>query len=393
MVKIIPYYAKFVARFPLLVIALSLAITFIGASFYGNLDTKNPAVDEILPADLPVVQGIKKLSDEFGGGESTAFLIVVELEAMQGSELVDIRDPQVIRYTELLANQVQAIEDVTGTSSLGESLRSLNGGIQVNSLVLSKELIENNPLVFERIVNEKSSLTVIRVFANEGFDVGFLVEEVQDIIDHTEKPLGLEVQLAGESIANKISEDLTGPDSQKTTNISLLAIIVILLITFRSFVYGLLPLFTIAFGVAWTFGFMGAAGLNLSSFTAGAISMIVGIGIDFGIQTIMRFKYELASANPALAIEHTLNNVLKPMTQATVAAFIGFWSMTLGDFSIVGELGKIMALGVVFCYFAAATVVPAISVVYEKYKPQKKLNSPLTILKRLVKLVRGKANY
>ncbi len=386
--RFVKAYASFVVDHPFMVVLLALIITLVGGSFYGQLENNNPSVDEILPADMPVVAGITKLSDDLGGGESTAFMVVVELDPQIGSQINDIRDPEVVRYTNLLSKQIEKVEDVTGTSGLGNNIYSLNSNSYANSLKDVKQIVNDNPNTFGRIVNDKYSLTIIRVYANEGFDVGFLVNEVTKVLENTPKPTGVKTVLAGEEIANKISEDLTGPDSQKTTNISLLAIVVILLITFQSIIYGALPLLTIIFGVLWTLAFMAVVGIAMSSFTAGAISMIVGIGIDFGIQTIMRYRQELEQSNPVLALEQTLENVLTPMFVTTIAAFIGFWSMTFGDFSILGELGKIMALGVIFCFLAAATVVPAISVLYEKYKPKKKLNSPIKVIKKLFTFLR-----
>jgi hypothetical protein len=388
--NVIESYSRLIVNHPFWVILFALVLTIGSFSVYGLLVVDNPSVDEILPEDFEVVSAINKLSDNLGGGESSAFMVAIELAPEFGSDLTDIRDPRIVRYTKLLSEQINNVEDVRGSSSLGGSVYTLNDGRAVNDLRKIKSLVENNPIIFDRIVNEKYSLTLIRVYANEGFDVGFLQEEVQKIIDNTPKPQGIEVRLVGEQIAGKISEDLTGPDSQKTSMISLIAIVLILIITFRHPIYSILPLFTIIFGVIWVFGFMAIAGIKMTNFSSGAISMIIGIGIDFGIQTIMRFKQELAEAKPVLAMQKTMENVLKPMFITTVASFIGFWAMTYGDFIILGELGKIMALGVVYCFFAAVTIVPAISVLYEVYKPKRKLNSPIKIMKKLINLMRGK---
>ncbi|MDA3856047.1 MAG: MMPL family transporter [Candidatus Woesearchaeota archaeon] len=390
--NLIHEYAKIIVNHPFLVIVFALLISVGSFSIYDRLIVDNPNVDEILPDTFSVVDGIQKLSDNLGGGESTAFMIVVELDPELGSNIYDIRDPEVVRYTNILSNQVVGIQDVTGSDSLGNNIYNLNDDKPINNLKDVKELMNDNSNTFDRIVNDKYTLTIIRVYANQGFEVGELQTQVQKIIDNTQKPQGIKVQLAGEAIAGKISEDLTGPDSSKTTMISLFAIIAILLLTFRHPIYTVLPLFTIIFGVIWVFGFIAAAGIKMTNFSSGAISMIIGIGIDFGIQTIMRFKQELASAKPVLAMQKTMENVLKPMFITTIASFIGFWSMTYGDFIILGELGKIMAFGVIFCFLAAITVVPAISVLYELHKPKKKLNSPFKIIKKLFMLAKGNAN-
>ena len=390
--KFISSYAKIIVNHPFLVVLISVLIAFGSLSIMDRIVIENPEVDEILPNTYPVVSGMEKLSDNLGGGEGTAFMVVVELEPQYGAHLYDIRDPEIVRYTKLLSDQVINVEDVTGSSGLGNNIYDLNNGRAVNKLDTVKGLIENNQGIFGRIVNDKNSLTVIRVYANEGYDVAELQREVQKIIDNTPKPQGVEVLLAGESIAGEISEELTGPDSAKTTMISLIAIVGILVITFRHLIYSFLPLFTIIFGVFWLYGFMAVSTIRMTNFSSGAIAMIIGIGIDFGIQTIMRFKQELASAKPVLAMQKTMENVLKPMLITTIASFIGFWAMTFGDFIILGELGKIMAFGVIFCFLAAITVVPAVSVLYEKYRPKRKLNSPIKVIKRLFMLMRGKHN-
>ena len=367
----IEFYSNLIVDNPIKVIIIMLFIAVFSILSLGGLVTENAAVDEILPPSMPVVSAIQKLNENLGGGESTAFMVVLELDPVIGSDIIDIRDPRVLRYSQLLSKQIMQIEDVVSVSGIGTNTYGLNGDSYVNDIVTAKKIIDDNPVVFSRMVNDKYTLSIIRVGANQGFDVGDLTIQVQKIIDNTEKPEGISSIMAGEQIAKKISEDLTGPDSSKTTMISLFAIILILLLTFRSGVYGTLPLFTIIFGVIFTFGFIVVSGTKFSSISGGAISMIVGIGIDFGIQTIMRFKQELAKlAKPVLALKKTMQNVLKPMFITTLASFMGFWAMTLGDFTILQDLGKTMAFGVTFCFIAAVTVVPAILILWELHKPK-----------------------
>jgi len=365
------FYSNLIIENPVKVIIVMMIISILSIMSMGGLVTENSSVDEILPSSMPVVSAIQKLNDNLGGGESTAFMVVLELDPIIGTDIVDIRDPRILRYSQLLSKQIIQIDDVVSVSGIGTNTYGLNGNSYVNDIETSKKIIDNNPVVFGRMVNDKYTLSIIRVGANQGFDVGDLTVQVQKIIDNTEKPEGVSAVMAGEMIAKKVSEDLTGPDSSKTTMISLFAIIIILLVTFRSGVYGTLPLFTIIFGVIFTFGFIVVSGTKFSSISGGAISMIVGIGIDFGIQTIMRFKQELANlAKPVLALKKTMENVLKPMFITTLASFMGFWAMTLGDFTILQDLGKTMAFGVTFCFIAAVTVVPAILILWELHKPK-----------------------
>jgi len=101
--------------------------------------------------------------------------------------------------------------------------------------------------------------------------------------------------------------------------------------------------------------------------------MIMGIGIDFGIQVTKRFRYELQQTsgtfdqndpyrNREEAMVNTISNVLYPMTITTIAAAVGFKCLALGQLPMMADMGTMMATGVVFCMVAALTVVPAVLV-------------------------------
>lgn len=79
------------------------------------------------------------------------------------------------------------------------------------------------------------------------------------------------------------------------------------------------------------------------------MAMIMGIGIDFGIQVTKRFRYELRTQKREDAMVDTLSNVLYPMLITTLAAVIGFKCLSLGKLPAMADMGTMMATGVVFC--------------------------------------------
>jgi RND superfamily putative drug exporter len=92
--------------------------------------------------------------------------------------------------------------------------------------------------------------------------------------------------------------------------------------------------------------------------TSGAMAMIMGIGIDFGIQVTKRFRYELRTYEREEAMVNTLQNVFYPMVITTIAAVTGFLCLSLGELPMMQDMGKMLAIGVVCCMVAALTVVP-----------------------------------
>ena len=219
-------------------------------------------------------------------------------------------------------------------------------------------------------ISSDATMSLIRIQFNEDSSkyAKEIEKQLQDILDQTSKPSGISVKLAGETVKQPILQKLTGKDMSTTSFFSLLGIVLILLFVFRSFKDGLLPLSTIIFGVVWALGFTSLIGMGISSMTSGVISMIMGIGIDFGIQVITRFKQELKTKNKRKAMENTLNNIFVPMLITTLSALIGFRAMSLGQLKMMGEMGTIMSFGVVFCMTAAVTVVPSLLILLERKK-------------------------
>ena len=164
------------------------------------------------------------------------------------------------------------------------------------------------------------------------------------------------------------TEELAEETMGMTSSISFALIIVILIIIFASLKHGLIPLLTIAFGLIWANGTLVLAGFNITPETSGVMAMIMGIGIDFGIQVTKRFRFELRTQKREDAMVDTLKNVFYPMTITTLAAVIGFKCLSLGKLPVMKDMGTMMATGVVFCAIAALTVVPAVLVLLERRK-------------------------
>jgi hypothetical protein len=191
-----------------------------------------------------------------------------------------------------------------------------------------------------------------------------------ELIEGIDKPAGIKVSLAGEIFEDVIGRGQIEPEMAKTSMIAMGAILIILILLFRSWKGVVFPLLTIIFGIFWTMGFIGLIGSGLSSMTSGAISMIMGIGVDFGIQVMNRYNQELKNNKKKEAMSNTLNGILLPVLTTTLACLIGFKAMGLGELSMMAEMGSIMSYGVAFSMLAAITIVPALLVIFTKDKKE-----------------------
>lgn len=359
-------YASFVTNNPMKIILFLLLLTTIFVIQAGNVKTVASDNGDMLPNDLPVMQSFETIENKFGSSDSA--MIVFELDYFEkSSRRLDLRDPVVFDRMYVLGELAKGVNSVIDVTSPAHILKDANGGVLPNSKSEIMELLNSNPQALTYI-NEYYSLSYISLSLDPSYDEIDLYHSLSELVSSLPPIDGVIVSPGGSPLEGAAISEGLSKDMSKTSMYSLLAILIIVIVVFRSVKYGLAPLATIIVGLVWTMGFVGLMGMNLSSATSGVLSMIMGIGIDFGIQIISRFRQELEKNNLKNSISNTLNAVFIPMTTTTVAAVIGFQAMTLGQLSMLGEMGQIMSYGVIGCYLVALLLLPPLLVVINSKK-------------------------
>ena len=364
--RLLEGYGEFVARRPYLVLSACLLVLVLGMA--GSTLIRQTTVDfsEQIPKDIESIQAFNFIDDEFGGtGSSVLYAVEIDPDYPGSSESRDVRDPDVIAYLDLLGSSARTIERVTGVTSAADVLSQYNGGILPKSKETITGLIESgqegahNP--YSAYISPDYSVAVVRVSydAQNDEESEEVVNELLQIAAETPGPGGTRTTLTGSPVTNIVIFRQIGPTFALTGSLSFIGILIVVILIFYSLRYGLTSLLAIAFGSVWAFGLLGFSGMSLNPQTSGALSLILGIGIDFGIQVVTRFRQELRKADPREATSRTLPRVIAPMTISMLAIVLGFTALSFGELKFIGDLGNIMAIGVFMSYMAAITVVPS----------------------------------
>ena len=352
-------YAHFVAHHPYFILLFVILLSFFAFVMIGTVTTEKADLKDYLPEDIEAIATLFDIEDKFG---SVNFIyIVIEVDpAYSGSdEIRDLRDPQILRYVEQISQLARHTEDVMEVSSASTTIKSINDGKLPQSIRKVRELTSKNGLLSGYISDDYTmSLVKIRLIDIDA-DLESIEIELEKIIQSTPHPAGIKVSLGGASMEGQAMEKAIKPDMKRTSTYSLIGILIVVLVLFRSPKYGFIPLTTILFGTLWAMGYVGLTGMGLTSNTSGVISMIMGIGIDFGIQITTRYRFERAHQLPPDAMELTLKKVIMPMSTTTLAALIGFQAMSMGQLTFMGAMGTMMSYGVAACMAAAITAVPS----------------------------------
>ncbi len=359
-------YGSIVANHPFLILGIAILVTIAALIGASSLGMKEEGMEERLPQDIEVISTMNFVKDEFSGGINPGN-IVIELDPIlsNSSEIRDVRDTKIIEYADILAKKAEKLEDIQSASSIADLLRENDHLPRSERRIRSK--LDSLPQTTEYI-SDDYSMTLIRLDLMPDADNEEVYYQLCKIIEETPKPPGVKAQPSGSFAVIASLKQQIKPDMRKTSIFSILGILaIIFLFVFRSLKHGITSLMAIVFGVLWAFGLMGILGMNLSSVTAGAASMMMGIGIDFGIQVVSRFRQELMRFGYMEAVINTISGVTVPMAVTTLAALIGFRAMSLGRLTFLADLATMMSLGVLCCMLSAITIIPALLVIWEKY--------------------------
>lgn len=370
--KTISAYSRIIAKFPYIVILLVILLTIFLAKMASTVETESMDYDNMLPEGEEVMRAFNILEDKFGGDSSIKISLEIDPKVIGSNEPRDIRDPRVMRYMYVLGEATERVEGLEPATSAATLLYSMNSNHIPGDIETIIEQTADNPS-FSQYISKDYTMAVISFKVQDDADEFEVVKYMQEVVDEIPKQSGLDVQLAGALASDVVVQEEIGPSMAVTSRYSLIGILIVLLLLFGSIKYGLTPLTTIGIGVVWAMGYVALRGMGMTSATSGVISMIMGIGIDFGIQTVSRFRQELRTGcTPEIAIQNTMANVVEPMATTTIAALIGFKAMSMGNLTFLAEMGTMMSYGITACFLVAITLVPALLVVLEKLSFRKK---------------------
>jgi predicted RND superfamily exporter protein len=115
--------------------------------------------------------------------------------------------------------------------------------------------------------------------------------------------------------------------------------------------------------VAWLFAFMHLAGygINIVTATIGAVS--IGIGIDFAIHFIMRYREELERLSDRLeAVDAAGAGTGAALAASALSSVVGFAIMAFAPMPMFSVYGLLTAIMIVMALIATLAVLPGLLV-------------------------------
>jgi len=158
-------------------------------------------------------------------------------------------------------------------------------------------------------------------------------------------------------------------DLEIATLLSLALTVILLLFAFRGLLNVVAAMVSLIVGICLSFGFATAAVGHLNILSMVFAIMLIGLGIEYGIQVVLRYQEELKNgASGQAAIETGLTTNIRSIIMAAATVAMAFATFAFTDFKGIAELGIIAAGGVFICVLATFTVLPAMLVLLEPFR-------------------------
>lgn len=314
------------------------------------------------------------LNQTFGGTNSIQFLI-------QTAEQDGIKDPRVLQGMEKLQAFLEKQPDVGKTQSLADLIKQMNQAMHADDRAYyripeTRDLVaqylflytmSGEPQDFENYVdNDYKRATVWTFVKNDSTtNADIIAKNAQAVIAESFPP-GVTVQMGG-SLPQLIAlNDVIVSD--KFRNMAQMSLVVFVLgaIILRSFVGGMfvvIPLFAVMLA---NFGLMGWLGtpLDISAMTTAA--MAIGIGADYEIYLLFRFREELARTGSVLTA--TRNSMLtsgKAILLVAISILSGYAVLQFSSFAFYNQLSNMVTATMLISAFFALFFLRALMMLFK----------------------------
>ena len=242
------------------------------------------------------------------------------------------------------------------------------------------------------LVSKNEKLLFILVVPNED-ETSFTgykdsVYFARDLIAEVKKDFPeIEVGLTGEDVISTDEMITTQQDVELASKIALSGVSLLFIIAFRGIVKPLLAVLSLLVALAWSLGFTSLTVGHLNILSVVFTTILIGLGIDFGIHILERYKEERQSGADILpSLHNTLQGTGQGNFSGAITTAMAFGAMVLTDFIGIVELGWIAGWGILFCMVAMILLLPALVTLEEKWR---KPNLPKSTKKSVSSKISG----
>ena len=368
--------ASFQMDRPISTLLIIFAITLI---FIGGLSSVKTvaSLEKMMPLTTPEVKYFNTLRDEFSGKDSLAIVIEIDKESIVDGHN-DITNYEVIKYIKQIQEEITKNNKITSTQSLADYITLFNYKTNGDPIFPDEKIYYEiiNSKEFEKYLSNYINHAKTTTMVVATTDVGTIDEQMNSLaqnlklqINNLGHPAGTKVSVTGSPILQQTLGELINNDKSTTFVFATIFIFFTLLYVFRSIMSSITPLLMVVIAAIWLYGTMGYFNIPISTLAGGVASMVMGLGIDFSIHILHRFKHEREEGKLMReAIDLSVVKTGKAVVATSATTLVAFLAFMFGSMPEMGRFGLLMAIGVFYTMVISIFGFPALLILEEKMK-------------------------
>ncbi|WP_341325594.1 MMPL family transporter [Methylotuvimicrobium sp. KM2] len=364
----------FIVERPWITVVFCFVIVLISALGMPRLTFDND-YRSLFSEDNPQLLAFDKIQSTYNKSDNVLFVI-----APSGN---DVFTPEVLSAIALLTEKAWQLPFSSRVDSITNFQHTSisDGELVVADLVLDpsdisssdlgeiKKIALNEPLLVNRLVSRQGHVAGVNVTVQlpeldpmEVTEVAAaargMAEEIKTLYPK------LEIHLTGMVMMNNAFVESTLADSQKMTPIMYGMIILVLLLSLRSFSATFGSILLIIFTLLAVMGFFGWLRWPITPVSVTAPTIIMTMAVADCVHLLVAMLQNMRQGQAKKeALLNSLKINFKPMLLTSVTTAIGFLSMNFSDAPPFRDLGNIVACGVLVAFLLTMTILPAIMMI------------------------------
>jgi hydrophobe/amphiphile efflux-3 (HAE3) family protein len=334
-------------------VAAVIGIVFIVALYGMTLIAMETGNDTYLDKDSPAGILNNHYADTFS---SNALILIVETS--------DPLSPQVLNYLDGLESDINQQGNVVGSASIVDLLKSANGGVLPQSKGEIDRIVALIPPETKATAVPSNVLTLVQITLSEGLSdnaKSATLKNVESLVDHNNPPPGVKISVSGSVAFSDQMKTEMSSSMGVLIGAAMILMVVVMGILFAYASHRFLPVLFVGIGLTTAMGFMGLAGIKLNMAVLGAFPVMIGLGIDYGIQFHARLDEEARKGSLDKAVSVTITRTGPAVMYAMLATSMGFAAMFISTVPMIRSFGLVAMIGVMSCYIISLIGIPTIA--------------------------------
>jgi len=358
-------FANAVVKYKVITIALTFVI--VALSVFGiTLVWINSSFLDKFEKDSNIVLTDKFINQHFGGTSNLnvvlesdhddAFKLPAVLELMDKLQYSLENELQVVGNSFSLADYLKRMNKVMHSDE--EASAKIPESAELNAQYLLLYEMSGDPKNLAKVVdyNYKTANLTIQLKKDDSRTINSAIELIEEF-----RPLfatlGINLNYAGSGYKALVFTDLILKGQIMSLVLSLFIIIILLAAMFKNTAAGLIGSVPIVITAVIGFGVMGILNIPLSTTTALISSIAIGIGIDYAVHFIERYRiYAAATNDKALTMQMTMHHSGRAIIFNATVVIAGFLVLLFSVFPPNRSLGALVSLNMFTSFAGTVTI-------------------------------------